>query len=192
MAHRLQAGRLVSRKEIPMKPIHQQFIAAACFALLGAAAVAQPAQPAVVAPGPAPSTMPGPMAGQHPMMREQFAHRMEQHRAHREAALKQILQITPAQEGAWNQWIAARRPPAGMQRPHRGDFAQLTTPQRLDRMRELRAVRNAEMDRRADATRSFYAALSPAQQKAFDALTASRGFGGREGHHGGWGHHRAG
>jgi periplasmic protein CpxP/Spy len=171
-----------------MKPLHKQFVAAACLAMLGAAASAQPAQPAIVAPGPAPSTMPGPMAGQHPMMREHFAH-MQERRAHRDAALKQILQITPSQEGAWNTWIASRRPPATMQRPHRGEFDQLTTPQRIDRMRELRAARDAEMDRRADATKAFYAALTPAQQKAFDALAASRG---RGGHHGGWEHHREG
>jgi periplasmic protein CpxP/Spy len=164
-----------------MKPLHKQFVAAACFALLGAAASAQPAQPAVVAPGPA-AAMPGP--GAHPMMRERAAH-WQEHRAQRENALKQILQITPAQEGAWNSWIASRRPPANFQRPRHGEFAQLTTPQRIDRMRELRAARDAEMDRRGEATKTFYAALAPAQQKAFDALTASRGFGGRGGHHGG-------
>jgi periplasmic protein CpxP/Spy len=173
-----------------MKPLHRQFVAAACFAMLGAAASAQPAQPAIVAPGPA-AAMPGPMAGQHPMLREHFAH-MQQQRAHREAALKQILQITPAQDGAWNSWIASQRPPENARRPHRGEFAQLTTPQRIDRMRELRAARDAEMDRRGEATKAFYATLSPAQQKAFDALAARRGFGGRGGHHGGWEHHREG
>jgi periplasmic protein CpxP/Spy len=172
-----------------MKPVHKQLVAATCLALLGAAASAQPAQPAVVAPGPAPSVMPAP--GHHPMMREHFGQRMQEHRAHRDAALKQILQITPSQEGAWNTWLAARHPPANMQRPQRDHFAQLTTPQRLDRMREMRAQRDAQMDRRAEATKAFYAALTPAQQKAFDALS-SRAFAGRGGHHhGGW-EHRAG
>jgi periplasmic protein CpxP/Spy len=164
-----------------MTSLHKQFVAAACFALLGAAAGAQPAQPAVVAPGP------GMMAGAHPMMREHAAH-WQEHRAQRDNALKQILQITPAQEGAWNTWIASRRAPANLQRPNHGDFAQLTTPQRIDRMRELRATRDAEMDRRGEATKAFYAALAPAQQKAFDALGASRGRGER--HHRGWEHGR--
>lgn len=169
-----------------MTSLHKQFVAAACFALLGAAASAQPAQPAVVAPGPAPAAMPGP--GAHPMMRERFAH-WQEHRAQRDNALKQILQIAPAQEGAWNTWIAARHTRPNVQRPNPGEFAQLTTPQRIDRMRELRAARDAEMDRRAEATKTFYAALTPGQQKAFDALTASRGFGGHGGHHhGGWEH----
>lgn len=171
-----------------MKPLHKQFVAAACFALLGAAAIAQPAQPAVVAPGPGMMAGPGAMAGAHPMMRERAAH-WQEHRAQRDNALKQILQITPAQEGAWNTWIASRQPPATFQRPNRGEFAQLSTPQRIDRMRELRAARNAEMDRRGEATKTFYAALTPAQQKAFDALGARGGFGGHGGHHhGGWEH----
>jgi len=41
-------------------------------------------------------------------------------------------------------------------------------------MRALRATRLAEMDQRGDATKTFYAALTPPQQKAFDALTARR------------------
>jgi hypothetical protein len=57
------------------------------------------------------------------------------------------------------------------QRHERGEFARLTTPERLDRMREMRAVRNAEMDRRADATKTFYAQLTPPQQKAFDEIS---------------------
>ena len=154
-----------------------RYLIAATLALAGLAASAQPAPAG-----------PGPGAGMmgHPAMQERMAH-MQQRMAERDTALKQILQITPAQEGAWDAWIAARhaqRP----QRPAPGEFAQLTTPQRLDRMRALRASRDAEMDRRADATKTFYAALTPSQQKAFDALTA------RQWHHamgarrGGWMH----
>jgi protein CpxP len=174
-----------------MKSVHKHLALAVCVAVLGLSANAQPAQPAVVAPGTAPAiAAPGP--GQHPMMQGHMAH-MQQRAAQREAALKQILQITPAQEGAWSTWVASRRPSANMPPPQRGEFAQLSTPQRIDRMRALRAARSAEMDRRGEATKAFYAALTPAQQKSFDALTASRGWGGHrmggEGGRGGWGHH---
>ncbi len=54
-------------------------------------------------------------------------------------------------------------------RPDMAGMAQLTTPERIDRMRALRAQHNAEADRRDDATKTFYAALTPAQQKVFDA-----------------------
>ena len=157
-----------------MNHASRNLIAAAGLALAGLTAFAQPA-PAAPAPG---AGMPG------AMMMQNRTVRMEQRRAEHETALKQILQITPAQEGAWNTWLAARHTP--MQRPAPGELAQLTTPQRLDRMRELRATRNAEMDRRADATKTFYAALSPSQQKAFDTLTA-RGWQHAMGaRHGGW------
>jgi hypothetical protein len=46
----------------------------------------------------------------------------------------------------------------------------LTTPDRLDRQRARLMERLAEFDRRAAATRTFYAQLSPSQKKAFDAL----------------------
>ncbi len=163
-----------------MKHASRNVLAAVCLAVFGLAASAQ-------APGQGPGPGPGPgagMAGRPAMMQERMAHR-QQRMAQRDADLKQILQITPAQEGAWNTWVATRHTQA-LQRPAAGEFAQLTTPQRLDRMRTLRAARDAEMDRRAEATKSFYAALSPSQQKAFDTLTARQWQHAMGGRHGGW------
>ena len=74
----------------------------------------------------------------------------------------------------------------------RQDMDKLTTPERIDRMRALRAQHAAEADRRGEATKAFYAALTPEQQKTFDAQ-AHRGhrMGGMKGgegrHHGGHG-----
>jgi hypothetical protein len=110
---------------------------------------------------------------------------MQERMARRQAVLKQKLQITPAQEGAWTAFTTAMKPPANMQRPQRGEFEKLTTPERIDKMRAMRSARMAEMDKRADATKTFYAALSPEQKKVFDAETAR----GRHGHHG-MRHHR--
>jgi hypothetical protein len=118
------------------------------------------------------------------MMQEHMQRRMAQ----RQAALKQILQLTPAQEGAWNAWIASRQP-SNRQRPNPAELAQLTTPERIDRMRALRADRIVQMDRRGDATKTFYAALTAPQQKAFDALVMQRMGGAMGGGHGGWGRH---
>jgi hypothetical protein len=73
-----------------------------------------------------------------------------------------------------------------MKRPERGEFENLTTPERIDRMRAMRTTRNAEMDRRADATKTFYAALSPQQKKLFDVITEQRFAGGGQGHHPRW------
>lgn len=115
----------------------------------------------------------------------------------RQADMKAKLKITPAQEGAWTTFTTAVQPPAGMmgQRPgaeQRAEMDKLTTPERIDKMQAMRTQRmtemNAEMDKRGTATKAFYAALSPEQQKTFDA--EHKGTGMHGGHHGGGMHHK--
>lgn len=103
--------------------------------------------------------------------------------------LRAVLQLRPEQEPALRTFIDAMKPdPAQMERrrAERGQADKLTTPQRLDRMQARMAERQAQFARRAEATKRFYAQLSPAQQRAFDALHQERG-----GRHGG-GHDRGG
>lgn len=108
-----------------------------------------------------------------------------EHRAQRLAALKQELKLTPAQEPAWNAFTAALQPGERAARMDRGSMSTLTTPERIDRMREMRAQHAAEADRRGEATKAFYAALTPEQQKTFDER-GHRGqrMGGMKGHGG--------
>ena len=162
----------------------------AVLAATGAVAMAQT---------PAPTAAPGqPAAGEQrsapgqrgqrmdPAQRQQ---RMTERHAQRMAELKAQLKITAAQEGAWNTYAAAMQPPAGMKRGPRMDraeFDKLTTPQRIDRMQALRSERMAQMNQRADATKAFYAQLTPEQQKTFDQRALR---GGRDGHRGGPGRH---
>jgi periplasmic protein CpxP/Spy len=118
--------------------------------------------------------------------------KMQAHMAKRQAEMKAKLKITPAQEGAWTAFTAAMQPPANMMggRPgheQRAEMDKLTTPQRIDKMREMRTQRIAAMDKRMDATKTFYAALSPEQQKVFDAEHNKRGGRHGGGHHGGMG-----
>ncbi len=144
-----------------MKHSPKHWIAAASLAALGVVAVAQ--------------TLPSPTAGgpARQERREGFdPARMHERMAERQARLKQKLGITPAQESAWAGWTAAIQPPANWRRPDRAEFERLTTPERIDRMRTLRTERMARMDQRADATKTFYAALSPEQKKTFDNETA--------------------
>jgi protein CpxP len=95
----------------------------------------------------------------------------------RHAALKVQLKLTPAQDAAWTAFVASHKPPVGMkgQPAAMPDLAKLTTPERIDKMKELRAQHMGEMtaamDKRAEATKAFYAVLTPEQQKAFDAHT---------------------
>jgi Spy/CpxP family protein refolding chaperone len=163
----------------------------------GASAMAQSAAPA--APGAAASSPNGENKSQH------MDQHMSQHRGHHDPAkmqammakhqadLKAKLQITPAQEGAWTAFTAAMQHPAGMgMRPsdaQRAEMSQLSTPERIDKMRAMRtermAQRAAEMDKRANATKTFYATLTPEQQKVFDAAFQKRGAPGEHRGHGG-------
>ena len=95
--------------------------------------------------------------------------------AKRQAELKTKLSLTPAQEGAWTSFTSAMQPPAHPPRPtheQRAEFDKLTTPERIDKMRVMRTQHMTEMtaaiDKRGDATKTFYAVLTPVQQKAFD------------------------
>lgn len=153
-------------------------LASATFASAGAFAQAQPG---VQQPGAQPQAE----QRHNREDRAQRIERMQKQRAERLSALKEKLKLTPAQEGAWNSFASAQQPPArpaGQARPDRAEFAKLTTPQRLDRMQALQAERSAMFAKRADATRSFYAALTPDQQKTFDTESMPR-FGEHGGQH---------
>ena len=129
------------------------------------------------------SPMGGPGGEQRGMMRHgpMDPAKMQAMTAKRQAALKETLKITAAQEGAWTTFTSTMQPSAEMHKRRiemRAEMDKLTTPERIDKMRALRNQRDAEMDKRASATKTFYAALSPEQQKVFDAQR----MGGRHGH----------
>ncbi len=162
--------------------VRTRFAIAALVASLAGGAFAQTPPPAPAASAAVRAAEGGHRHGaMNPAQRQQ---RMEQ----RMADLRQKLQLTPAQEGAWNSFTQAMRPSATPpQHPDREAMARLTTPERIDQVRAMRATHQAEMDRRADATKAFYATLSPEQKKTFDAQTL-RGMGGHGPHEGGAGH----
>ena len=164
--------------------------AAAAAAALSVLTLPALAQPAASAPTAAPT--PGhTMHHGHHMRHAPDMAQMQERRAQHLAAFKDKLQITAAQEGAWNTFTEAMQPGQRHARLDAQDMAQLTTPERIDRMRALRAQRNAEADRRGDATKALYAALTPAQQKTFDehAHRMQRQHGARAGHGEHHGHH---
>ncbi|QNP58433.1 Spy/CpxP family protein refolding chaperone [Paenacidovorax monticola] len=139
---------------------HRLTSTAAATALLAALALPALAQPAA-APAPAASAT---SEARHGRMHEMRKDRMAKHAAE----LKAKLQLTPAQEGAWTTFTEAMKPQQGNARLDFQDLRSLSTPERIDRMRAMRAQRAAEADRRGEATKAFYAQLSPAQQKTFD------------------------
>lgn len=131
---------------------------------------------------PAPAAGNPPHAGQR-MDPAQWHARMAQHHAKHQAELKQKLQLAPNQEAAWASFANATQPPqTPPPRPDRAAFEKLTTPERIDKMRALRTERQAAMDRRADATKAFYATLTPEQKKVFDTETLRQHGHGPHGH----------
>jgi Spy/CpxP family protein refolding chaperone len=137
---------------------------------------------------PAMGDHPGMMGAGGPMHEGMEQHRMgkmdpakvQARMERRQAALKAALKLTPSQEGAWTTFTAAMKPPADLmaKRPDFDALAKLPTPERIDKMKALHAQHitemTAAMDKRGEATKAFYATLTPEQQKTFDASTARR------------------
>lgn len=118
-------------------------------------------------------------------------------RAQRVARLHDELKITPAQENAWNAFVASMKPAGrgehqrfGENKDGRAAWANLSAPERAQKMIERQKARTVFMEQRLTALNSFYSVLSPEQKKVFDEKAArmqSR-FGRHGGAHGGWQH----
>lgn len=122
------------------------------------------------------------------------------HHEQRQALFKAQLKLTTEQEAAWSSFMAAMQT-LGVHstggHPGPMEMAQLTTPERLDAMQAVHAKHMGEMGAamaaRSEAVKTFYAVLSPDQQKVFDAISLQsfgllmHGAGRAQGHHAG--HH---
>ena len=184
----------------PLARIHG-LVLAGLLATAGASAMAQ-TTPVAPLPGPAaiapstttPSATPsGERMGRHDAAKKQAM------MARRQADMKVKLNITPAQEGAWTSFTAAMQPPAHIggryTAEQRAEFDKLTTPERIDKMRVMRTQRMTDMsaavNKRGEATKTFYAALTPEQQKVFDTEHKKHGPPGAHGGPGAPGAHSA-
>lgn len=156
-----------------MNKLTQRFLAVSAAALLAGASVTAMAR----GPGDCDERHSGPHT-------EKMQQRMADRLAKREADLKAALKLTAAQEAAWSNFTSAMKPPAmdSKNRPSREEMAKLTTPQRMDKMQAIKAERDAHMAQRMEATKAFYAILTPEQQKVFDQQAHSKGRHGDRGH----------
>jgi hypothetical protein len=155
-------------------------LTALALALLATPALAQ-------APTPAPDGV-----QRHSPGRAQWREMMEQHRAAMAQDLRTILKLRPDQEAAFTAFQASMTPPPRDERKthDRAAMETMSTPQKLDMMLARMDEHMARMRKHVEATKAFYAALSPDQQRTFDALERMhhQGMGGHGGHmHGGMG-----
>jgi hypothetical protein len=90
--------------------------------------------------------------------------------------LRNILQLRPNQEAALTAYLEAMKPKEPAARMQRGaNPGPMTTEQRLQRMEQRLAERQAAQRARIDATRRFYNQLDAGQKKAFDELPLMMG-----------------
>lgn len=173
------------------KTLTRLALAGAATTLLAGAALAQvPPPPAPPAPPPPPEAPLPPLPpmdmmmamGPDVMFMHQGRHADPEKRAQR---LRDILQLRGDQDGALKAYVEATTPKIviekrevskgdkGGDRMERAERAPPTTLERLDRMTKAADA----MKTRAEATRAFYTALTPAQQKTFDILGMGEGEG---------------
>lgn len=173
-----------------MKTIRKMLVIGVTVAGLGIAAGGVMAQSA-------PAAAPAATQDAKPRMTpEQHRARMQERIAKRTDRLKEKLKLTPEQEPAWNAWVSRMKPEAGpdkRQRMTRPEWEKLSAPERMERQLSHMKKMEEALAKRLEATKSFYAALTPEQQKVFNEATARAKSGHRHGrHHHGHGHHRHG
>jgi len=88
--------------------------------------------------------------------------------------LHQALHLSPAQEGAWQLYRSAADIPDKAQTRRRaasGLFRTLDAPHRMDLVEAEMRQELADLQRQSQSLKAFYGALSPEQQRIFDART---------------------
>ncbi|WP_020655701.1 Spy/CpxP family protein refolding chaperone [Massilia niastensis] len=118
----------------------------------------------------------------------EFRAKHAQARAEHQAKLRDALKLTPAQQPAWDAFVASMTPDRKGERagrPDRAAWDSLSAPQRMQKRIDMQKERTARMEARLSALNSFYTVLTPEQRKVFDEQSKQR-HGGR--HHRGHGH----
>jgi LTXXQ motif family protein len=89
-------------------------------------------------------------------------------------ALPEILQLDLSQHPAWRAYkdaAAEDKADAAQEADQAAVLNSLPTPQRLDALMDQMKKQQAAFQREADATKAFYAVLSPQQRQTFDQVT---------------------
>jgi protein CpxP len=118
------------------------------------------------------------------MTAEQKA-KFAQEKVRRATALHDKLKITPEQEAAWKTYLTATQGKLGDREAplSKEAMSKLNAPQRMEHQLNGMKSHLTHFEARVAATKTFYATLSPEQQKVFDAETARSHKRGDKKHH---------
>lgn len=99
-----------------------------------------------------------------------FGEHMRERMAKHQAELHDKLKLSAAQESGWKGFIASMNPPAAeWKHEDRAAIEKMSAPERMEKMQTMMKDREAHMETRLAALKTFYATLTPDQQKIFDA-----------------------
>lgn len=85
----------------------------------------------------------------------------------RMATLHSALKLSAGQEAAWTEF-SEKMKPVGMEAPKPQSLAGMSTPDRLDQMRDCMKTHEKRMAEHAATVRAFYDMLTQVQKKVFD------------------------
>lgn len=104
----------------------------------------------------------------HAANKEETQAKWQEHFAQRQQRLHDSLKLTAQQEPAWATFIAAIKPDMAAAQMDRAATANMTAPQRMEKQLEMAKQHIAKQESHLAALKTFYAVLSPEQQKIFD------------------------
>lgn len=96
--------------------------------------------------------------------------------AERQAALHDALKLNTTQEPAWKTYVTATTTDwTNKQHGNRADMEKLSAPERMEKNLTMTKDREARMASHLTALKTFYATLTPTQQKVFNEQTRHGG-----------------
>jgi hypothetical protein len=101
----------------------------------------------------------------------QLNERTKERFGQRHAALHDKLKLNAEQEAAWQNYTTATMKNLTPPNWNPAEMAKLTAPDRMEKMLERMRERESQMTAQLNALKTFYATLSPEQQKIFNAET---------------------
>ncbi|CAN5478889.1 hypothetical protein BH11PSE11_BH11PSE11_21590 [soil metagenome] len=148
-----------------MNTFRKSLLIGAAVMSLGATAFSAQAESAASTPGATARTA----SGEHRAHGDrQFGERFKEHRAKRLAALHDKLKLNTNQEADWTTFVTAMTPAGKPNHLDRAAWEKLTVPERMEKHQAMVKQRDERMAARLAATKTFYAALTPEQQKVFN------------------------